>query len=100
MILVCVAAAAAMIEANLLLPTAGRAGDGFVEMDPMRLPLGVLIGRSFLYGLGAMGEAGVTKALDIIARELDVSMALCGYKDIREVNREILLPGTFPGSTA
>jgi len=42
----------------------------------------------------------VTKALDIIARELDVSMALCGYKDIREVNREILLPGTFPGSTA
>jgi len=61
---------------------------------------GTMIGRPHLYGLGAMGEAGVTKALDIIARELDVSMALCGYKDIREVNREILLPGTFPGSTA
>jgi L-lactate dehydrogenase (cytochrome) len=43
-----------------------------------------------------MGEAGVTKALDIIARELDVTMALCGYNDIRAVNREILLPGTFP----
>jgi L-lactate dehydrogenase (cytochrome) len=57
---------------------------------------GTMIGRPHLYGLGAMGEAGVTKALEIIARELDVSMALCGYNDIREVNREILLPGTFP----
>jgi L-lactate dehydrogenase (cytochrome) len=53
-----------------------------------------LIGRPHLYG-GA-GRGGVTKALDIIARELDVSMALCGYNDIRDVNREILLPGTFP----
>ena len=57
---------------------------------------GTMIGRPHLYGLGAMGEAGVTKALDIIARELDVTMALCGYNDIRDVNREILLPGTFP----
>jgi len=57
---------------------------------------GTMIGRPHLYGLGAMGEAGVTKALEIIARELDVSMALCGYNDIRDVNREILLPGTFP----
>jgi len=59
---------------------------------------GTMIGRPHLYGLGAMGEAGVTKALEIIARELDVSMALCGYNDIRDVNREILLPGTFPES--
>jgi len=57
---------------------------------------GTMIGRPHLYGLGAMGEAGVTKALEIIARELDVTMALCGYNDIRTVNREILLPGTFP----
>jgi len=57
---------------------------------------GTMIGRPHLYGLGAMGEAGVTKALDIIARELDVSMALCGYNDIRNVTREILLPGSFP----
>src|SRR5476649_935872 len=57
---------------------------------------GTMIGRPHLYGLGAMGQAGVTKALDIIARELDVSMALCGYNDIRDVNRDILLPGTFP----
>ena len=59
---------------------------------------GTMIGRPHLYGLGALGEAGVTKALEIIARELDVSMALCGYNDIRDVNREILLPGTFPES--
>lgn len=50
---------------------------------------GTLIGRPHLYGLGAMGEAGVTKALEIIARELDVSMALCRYNNIRDVNREI-----------
>ena len=57
---------------------------------------GTLIGRSFLYGLGAMGEAGVTAALQIIARELDVTMAFCGHTDIRNVDRQILLPGTFP----
>jgi len=58
---------------------------------------GTLIGRSFLYGLGAMGEAGVTKALEIIAKELDITMAFCGHTDIRQVDRSILLPGTFPG---
>jgi len=57
---------------------------------------GTLIGRSFLYGLGAMGEAGVTKALEIIARELELTMAFCGHTDIRTVDRRILLPGTFP----
>ena len=41
-----------------------------------------MIGRAFLYGLGAMGEAGVTKALEIIARELDLTMAFCGQRDI------------------
>ena len=58
---------------------------------------GTLIGRSFLYGLGAMGEAGVTKALEIIAKELEITMAFCGHTDIRRVDRAILLPGTFPG---
>ena len=57
---------------------------------------GTLIGRSFLYGLGAMGEAGVTKALEIIARELEITMAFCGHTDIRTVDRGILLPGSFP----
>ena len=57
---------------------------------------GTLIGRSFLYGLGAMGEAGVTKALEIIAKELDITMAFCGHTDIRTVDRSVLLPGTYP----
>ena len=57
---------------------------------------GTLIGRSFLYGLGAMGEAGVTKALEIIAKELEITMAFCGHTDIRSVDRGVLLPGTFP----
>ena len=58
---------------------------------------GTMIGRSFLYGLGAMGEAGVTKALEIIAKELDVTMAFCGHTDIHNVDRKILLPRTVPG---
>jgi L-lactate dehydrogenase (cytochrome) len=57
---------------------------------------GTLIGRSFLYALGAMGEAGVTRALEIIAKELETTMAFCGHTDIRTVDRGVLLPGTFP----
>ena len=56
---------------------------------------GTYIGRSFLYGLGAMGEAGVTKALEIIHKELDLTMAFCGRTDINTVDKGILLPGTF-----
>ena len=57
---------------------------------------GTYIGRAFLYGLGAMGEAGVTKALEIIHRELDLSMAFCGRTKISQVDKSILLPGSFP----
>ena len=57
---------------------------------------GTMIGRAMVYGLGAMGEAGVTKALQIIHKELDVTMAFCGHTDIHNVNRDILLPGTYP----
>ncbi|MCM2347056.1 MAG: alpha-hydroxy-acid oxidizing protein [Acidovorax soli] len=57
---------------------------------------GTLIGRSFLYGLGAYGEAGVTRALEIIQKELDITMAFCGHTDIDTVDRGILLPGTYP----
>lgn len=53
---------------------------------------GVYIGRSFLYGLGALGEAGVSKCLEIIQKELDITMALCGVTDVRKVDRTILLP--------
>lgn len=56
---------------------------------------GVYIGRPMLYGLGAMGEAGVTKCLDIIRRELDITMALCGQTDVQKIGRHILLPGTY-----
>jgi L-lactate dehydrogenase (cytochrome) len=52
---------------------------------------GTMIGRAFVYGLGAMGEEGVTKALEIIRKELDISMAFCGRTDIREVDAGILL---------
>ena len=51
---------------------------------------GTLIGRAFTYGLGAMGEAGVTKALEIIAKELDLTMAFCGLRDIADVDANIL----------
>jgi L-lactate dehydrogenase (cytochrome) len=51
-----------------------------------------LIGKAFLYGLGAMGEAGVTQAIEIIRRELSVSMALTGQRDARRISPDILLP--------
>ncbi|MBA2673240.1 alpha-hydroxy acid oxidase [Ramlibacter sp.] len=56
---------------------------------------GTYIGRAFLYGLGAMGEEGVARTLEIIRKELDLSMAFCGRTDIRKVDRGILLPGSY-----
>ena len=56
---------------------------------------GTYIGRAFLYGLGAMGEAGVDKVLEIIHRELDLTMAFTGHTQLRKVDRSILLPGSF-----
>ncbi len=53
---------------------------------------GTMIGRAFLYGLGALGEAGVSKALELIRHELDITMAFTGHTDIRTVDRRILLP--------
>ncbi len=57
---------------------------------------GTMIGRAYLYGLGALGEAGVTKCLEIIHNELDVSMAFCGLTDINNVNKDILIANTIP----
>ncbi len=57
---------------------------------------GTMIGRAMVYGLGAMGEEGVLKALQIIHKELDITMAFCGHTNIQTVDRNILLPGTFP----
>jgi isopentenyl diphosphate isomerase/L-lactate dehydrogenase-like FMN-dependent dehydrogenase len=56
---------------------------------------GTMIGRAFVYGLGAMGEEGVTKALQIIHKELDITMAFCGHTNIQNVTTNILLPGTY-----
>ena len=57
-----------------------------------------MIGRAYVHGLGAMGEAGVTRALEVIAKEMDFTMALCGRRDIRTVDRDILLvPKDFEG---
>ena len=59
---------------------------------------GTYIGRAFVYGLGAMGEAGVTKALEVIHKELDVSMALCGRTAVKDLDRDILMvPKGFEG---
>jgi L-lactate dehydrogenase (cytochrome) len=51
---------------------------------------GTMIGKAFAYGLGAMGEAGVTKTLEIIQKELDVTMALCGLRDVKDASPAIL----------
>jgi L-lactate dehydrogenase (cytochrome) len=51
---------------------------------------GTMIGKAFAYGLGAMGEAGVTKTLEILQKELDVTMALCGLKDVKDASPAIL----------
>jgi len=51
---------------------------------------GTMVGRSYIYGLGAMGETGVTKTLEILANELDLTMAFCGLRDIRTVTKDIL----------
>ena len=57
---------------------------------------GTLIGRAFLYGLGAMGEAGVSRCLEIMHKELDVSMALCGKTSVGDLDRDTLLAHTVP----
>lgn len=56
---------------------------------------GTYIGRAFNYGVAALGEAGVTKALEIIHKELDLTMAFCGHTHIDQVDSGVLLPGTY-----
>ena len=56
---------------------------------------GTMIGRAFLYSLGAMGEAGVTRCLEMIANELDITMGFCGHTDIHNIDRSILLNGNI-----
>jgi L-lactate dehydrogenase (cytochrome) len=57
---------------------------------------GTMIGRAFVYGLGAMGQQGVTRALEVIHKELDTTMALCGERDVANLGRHnLLLPENF-----
>ena len=56
---------------------------------------GTMIGRAAVYGVGAMGEAGVTKALQILHKELDITMAFCGHTQLTNVDQSILRPGTY-----
>jgi L-lactate dehydrogenase (cytochrome) len=56
---------------------------------------GTMIGRAFLYGLGAYGEDGVRRALELIYNECDISMAFCGHTDINQVTDDILVKGTY-----
>jgi len=59
---------------------------------------GTMIGRAYLHGLGAMGEAGVTKALEVIQKEMDITMALCGERTLRDFGRHnLLVPEDFEG---
>ena len=57
---------------------------------------GVFIGRAFLYGLGALGEEGVSLCLDMIRKELDITMALCGRRDVLDIDRSILADPEVP----
>jgi L-lactate dehydrogenase (cytochrome) len=62
---------------------------------------GTMIGRAYIHGLGAMGEAGVTKALEVIRKEMDITMALCGERDVKNMGRHnLLVPEDFEGRWA
>lgn len=62
---------------------------------------GTMIGRAYVHGLGAMGQAGVTKALEVIRKELDTTMGLCGERDVRNLGRHnLLVPEDFEGRWA
>jgi L-lactate dehydrogenase (cytochrome) len=62
---------------------------------------GTMIGRAYVHGLGAMGEAGVTKALEVIHKEMDITMALCGEKSVQNMGRHnLLVPEDFEGRWA
>ncbi len=56
---------------------------------------GTMIGRAFVYGLGAMGQQGVTRSLEVLANELQLTMAFCGHTDIHKVDRTTLIPGSY-----
>jgi len=77
----------------------GRQLDG--ALSSIKAAQGTYIGRAFIYGLGAMGQAGVTSALEVIHKELDVSMALCGKRAVSELTDDVVMvPKDFLGDWA
>ena len=95
MVSVASAVRAALPEEGLVVADMTQVGYWSRAAFPVYEPR-TLIGRAMVYGLGAMGQEGVAKAIDIIHKELDITMAFCGHTQIDRVNRDILLPGTYP----
>jgi L-lactate dehydrogenase (cytochrome) len=80
---------------EVLLDSGIRSGQDILKAMAMGAH-GTMIGRAYVYGLGARGEQGVTEALEILYKEMDMSMALCGHRDIKKVDRSILqIPKDF-----
>lgn len=80
---------------EIILDSGIRSGQDLLKAVALGANAG-MIGRAYLYGLGAMGEEGVTKALELIRNEFETSMAFCGETDVDHVGRHILVPSTIP----
>jgi len=84
-------------EVEVILDSGIRSGQDVLKSLAMGAN-GTMIGRAFVYGLGAMGQKGVTTALEVIHKELDTTMALCGERDIANLGRHnLLIPKNFEG---
>ena len=85
-------------EVEVILDSGIRSGQDVLKSLAMGAS-GTMIGRAFVYGLGAMGQKGVTTALEVIHKELDTTMALCGERDIANLGRHnLLIPKDFEGN--
>lgn len=85
-------------EIEVMLDSGIRSGQDVLKAIALGAS-GTMIGRAYIYGLGAMGQQGVTMALDVIRKELDTTMALCGRRTIDELDHDILLvPEGFEGA--
>ncbi len=84
-------------QADIWLDSGIRSGQDVLRALAMGAKA-TMIGRSYIYGLGAMGQAGVTAALQVIAKEMDTTMALCGERDITAFGRHnLMIPKGFEG---
>ncbi len=84
-------------ETEIWLDSGIRSGQDVLKAIAMGADA-TMIGRAYVYGLGALGERGVTRALEVIAREADITMALCGRRRIADMTRDtILVPRDFEG---